>query len=93
MGWADLDNGDLLAAAAGQFDVFVTVDQNVQFQHNLAALPLAVIILVCRSNRPEALRPYAPAVEQVLAGLSGRPMIRIEPDLRIEVVTPSGPTP
>ncbi len=36
MGWAKLENGDLLRAAEGQFDVFITTDQNLRYQQNLA---------------------------------------------------------
>jgi hypothetical protein len=32
LGWSDLENGDLLAAAEGRFEVFVTTDQNLQYQ-------------------------------------------------------------
>lgn len=28
-GWAGLENGELLRRAPGQFDVFVTMDQNI----------------------------------------------------------------
>ena len=31
MGWATIKNGELLALAAQQFDVFVTVDRNLSF--------------------------------------------------------------
>ena len=31
MGWTTLKNGELLALASGQFDVFVTVDRNLSF--------------------------------------------------------------
>ena len=30
MGWSDLENGDLLRAAEGRFDLFVTTDQNLR---------------------------------------------------------------
>ena len=32
MGWAGKENGELLALATGQFDVFLTVDRNLSFQ-------------------------------------------------------------
>jgi Protein of unknown function (DUF433) len=35
MGWTTIVNGRLLALAAEQFDVFVTVDRNLSFQQNL----------------------------------------------------------
>ena len=71
MGWSGLSNGVLLAQARPQFDAFLTVDQNVQFQQNLTTLPLPVAIIVAQGNRFETLAPYAPAVLDWL----GRPLI------------------
>jgi hypothetical protein len=45
MGWATLTNGELLDAAEGQFDVFVTTDQNLRYQQNLAGRSLAIVVL------------------------------------------------
>jgi len=45
MGWATLSNGDLLAAAERCFDVFITTDQNLRCQQNLAGRHLAILIL------------------------------------------------
>jgi hypothetical protein len=45
MGWAELDNGNLLATAERLFDVFITTDQNLRYQQNLAARRLAIIVL------------------------------------------------
>jgi hypothetical protein len=45
MRWATIKNGDLLALADKQFDVFVTVDRNLSFQQNLDAFPIAVVVL------------------------------------------------
>jgi predicted nuclease of predicted toxin-antitoxin system len=60
-GWSGVENGELLRLAATRFDVFVTADQNLQFQQNLSALPLTVAVLVARNNKLESLR--APAAE------------------------------
>lgn len=77
-GWSALSNGTLLARAAEQFDVFVTVDQNVQYQQNLKALPLPVIMLVVQDNRFETLAPLAPAVLDLLDRPLPREVIRVE---------------
>ena len=45
MGWSGLKNGELLAAAESQFDVFVTTDQNLRYQQNLQDRKLAVLLL------------------------------------------------
>ena len=37
-GWSDLDNGDLIDLAAQEgYEVFVTTDQGMRYQQNLAA--------------------------------------------------------
>ena len=77
VGWSSVENGELLRRAAGQFDVFLTADQNLQFQQNLGALPLTVITLVARTNKLEELRPLVPELLKRLATLQGRTFVRI----------------
>ena len=60
MEWATIKNGELLALAAAHFDVFVTVDRNLAFQQNVAALPIAVIVLSAKSNRLTDLKALVP---------------------------------
>jgi len=60
MGWTTIKNGELLALAAEQFDVFVTVDRNLSFQQNLVAFSIAVIVLHAKTNRLADLRPLVP---------------------------------
>jgi hypothetical protein len=88
MGWASLSNGRLLAQSGAGFDVFLTVDQNIQFQQNLASLPLPVVILVASDNRLATLTPYAPAVLQALSGPMTRELIRVESSGRISRILP-----
>lgn len=45
-GWATLQNGDLLTAAEQNgFDLLITTDQNLKYQHNLPARRMAIIVL------------------------------------------------
>ncbi len=60
MGWTTIKNGELLALASAQFDVFVTVDRNLAFQQNVASLSMAVVVLCAKSNRLADLTPLAP---------------------------------
>jgi len=60
MGWASIENGQLLALAAREFDVFVTIDRNVAFQQNLTTLPIPVIVLRAPTNRLAGLRLLVP---------------------------------
>lgn len=52
LGWSALTNGDLLAAAEAQFDLFLTTDQNIRYQQNLTGLRLAILVLPT-TNWPE----------------------------------------
>ena len=45
MGWSELANGDLLAAAEADFDALITTDQNLRYQQNLTGRRLAILVL------------------------------------------------
>ena len=60
MGWSTVRNGELLALAANQFDIFLTVDRNLSFQQNVPAFAIAVIVICAKSNRLSDLRPLVP---------------------------------
>jgi len=62
MGWSGITNGKLLRLAEQQFDVFITIDKNMQHQQNLASSTMAIIVLNCLSNRIDDLLPFGPAV-------------------------------
>jgi hypothetical protein len=53
-----------VAAASGPraFEVFVTADQNPEFQQNLAGSSLLVMVLVARRNALEDLLPLVPGL-------------------------------
>jgi hypothetical protein len=57
MGGSGIKNGRLLQRAAAEFDCFLTVDRNLQFQQRIDALPLAVLVMQAVDNRLETLRP------------------------------------
>jgi hypothetical protein len=65
-GWSTIRNGELLALAEKEFEVFVTVDRNLSFQQNLPAFAIAVIVLRAKSNRLSELLPLVP---QLLASI------------------------
>ena len=69
-GWSGIKNGKLLALAAAGFDAFVTVDKNLPYQQNTAALPIAVVVLDAKSNELSYLLPLMPALEAVLKNLA-----------------------
>ena len=55
-----------------------TADQNLEFQQNLAKLPIAVVVLVARKNRVQDLEPLLPQLAEVLNQLVPR-TLRIVP--------------
>jgi predicted nuclease of predicted toxin-antitoxin system len=59
-GWSGLKNGELLRKAESDYDVFVTTDQNLQFQQRLTDYALGVIVLAAQSNRLADLVPLVP---------------------------------
>jgi hypothetical protein len=86
-GWAALGNGALLReAAAAAFDLFVTVDQNLQYQQNLAALPLPILVLVSPSLDVDVLARCAPYLASTLSEVAAAKqsnrhlLVRISPD-------------
>ena len=76
-GWSGVKNGKLLALAATQFDVFLTVDQNIEFQQNLTALPIAVAVLVVRRTRIQSIEPLVPEVLALLQQLPVRVLRKV----------------
>jgi hypothetical protein len=60
MGWAGIENGELLTRASNNFDVFVTVDRNLSFQQNIGSVPIGVIVLRARTNRLSDLKRILP---------------------------------
>ena len=69
-GWASIKNGKLLALAAGEFDVLLTADKGMEYQQNLATLPIAILIVLARSNRIDDLACAIPAILAALAELA-----------------------
>lgn len=49
-GWSNLVNGDLLEVAEREgYELLITTDQNLQYQQNLTARRLAIIVLLSTS--------------------------------------------
>ncbi len=69
MGWADLDDGPLLDAMSGHFDVLVTVDKSLPMQQRLDNRTFAVTVLRARTNRLVDLLPLVPALRRAIEEL------------------------
>jgi len=60
--WRHSKDGPLLAYAQEEFDVFITIDRNLEHQQNLASLKLGFVVARVRSNE---LVHYVPIFEQL----------------------------
>ncbi len=49
LGWSNLKNGELLAAAETSFDLLITTDQQLRYQQNLSGRKLAILVLLTTS--------------------------------------------
>jgi hypothetical protein len=63
LGWAQLENGKLLAAAeASGYDALITVDKGFAEQQNMTARRISVILLDTRDTDIDGLIPLVPAL-------------------------------
>ena len=77
--WAGLENGVLLAQAdAAGFSVFLTGDQNLEFQQNISRRRLGVVVLRAGSNALEDLLPLMPAVLMAIEAVQPGQVVRVE---------------
>lgn len=75
-GFKGLENGNLLRAAAGKYDVLITVDRNLPYQQNLTDLEIA--ILSAKRNSYVRLKPLIPQALTALATIKSREIILIQ---------------
>jgi hypothetical protein len=72
MGWRGITNGMLLALAEADFDVFVTLDQNLEYQQNIPKIKLGFLVIKVPDNKIGFYEPIfaamCAAAEQIVAG-------------------------
>jgi predicted nuclease of predicted toxin-antitoxin system len=78
MNWSAIKNGDLLrlAAAAG-FDAMITNDRGMEYEQNLGALPIAVVVILVKANTIEAIRPLCGELLATLARVRPREFVKL----------------
>lgn len=76
-GLAGKKNGDLLNLADARFDVFLTVDQGLEYQQNLSGRKIAILIVRSRSNRFIDVQQHASACIEALNSIQPGQLIRI----------------
>jgi predicted nuclease of predicted toxin-antitoxin system len=76
-GWTGKKNGELLRLAEQEFDVFITMDKNLEHQQNLRALNIAVIVVRARSNAYRVVAPLMPEVNEALRVIQSGQVIHV----------------
>jgi hypothetical protein len=68
-GWSGLNNGDLLTAAedAG-FDLFITADQELRYQQNLAGRSMALLVL--STNNWKHIKAAVAPIRDAISGIA-----------------------
>jgi hypothetical protein len=77
-GLAGKKNGELLIAAEQfGFEVFLTIDRGVEYEQNLQARLLAIIIVYAKSNRLGDLLPHVPAIQGALTSIRPGQLVKV----------------
>jgi predicted nuclease of predicted toxin-antitoxin system len=63
LGWLGKKNGELLRLITeNSFELFVTVDKNLQYQQNLEPVAVTIVVLRAKDNRRETLSILIPKI-------------------------------
>ncbi len=66
-GWHSFKNGELLKLAEAEFDLFITSDQNIRYQQNLAGRRIAILEL--STNKLRRLQAAAALLQSAIASM------------------------
>ena len=66
-GWGGIKNGELLRLAEPGFDLFITTDQNIRYQQNLAGRRIPILEL--STNNIRRLRAAASLIQSSVAAM------------------------
>lgn len=77
MGWAGIENGELLPLIASKFDAFITIDSNMRYQQNMSGRSFALMVLKAHDNTIETLLPLMPQVSAALPFLVAAQIVKI----------------
>ena len=76
-GWSGITNGELLQRMGTEYDALVTMDHGIEFQQNLAAVSVGILLVRAPSNRMVHLLPLVPAILEALPALKPGQLHRI----------------
>ena len=78
MGWSSKRNGELLRLMVAEgFEALLTVDRNLEFQQNVRASGMGVVLVIATTNRLKELRPLVPAMLAAIAEIKPGQVIKV----------------
>jgi hypothetical protein len=66
LGWHRLPDDELVEKVNGNFDIFVTIDRGLEFEHNLFRLSFVIVNAHVTKNQVEFYRQLLPELEAVV---------------------------
>jgi predicted nuclease of predicted toxin-antitoxin system len=78
-GWSGKKNGELIHLMSGTIEVFLTADQNLQYQQYLNTITFSIIVLIERDNRLPTLLPLMSQVQTILETIRPGQLIEVRP--------------
>lgn len=77
LGWQTFENGSLIAAAeADGFEVIITTDQNLKYQHNLQRRTISILVLA--STSWPRIRENASSIREALDNIAPASFLEIK---------------
>ena len=77
MGWSGKKNGALLQLMTDVFDVFITIDNNLEDQQQLTSQPIGFIVLNAVNNKLATLQLLMPKVLEALETIQAGQVVKI----------------
>jgi predicted nuclease of predicted toxin-antitoxin system len=75
-GWGGIKNGELIRLAEGEFELFITADQNLRYQQNLAGRRLPILQL--STNDLRRIQAAAVQIQKAVAGIQSGEFQQLE---------------
>ena len=75
-GWGGIKNGELLRLAEAEFQLFITSDQNIRYQQNLAGRQISILEL--STNDLRRIQNAASLVQSAVGTIQPREFRRLE---------------
>ena len=75
--WNGIKNGRLLRLIETKFDVFITVDRGLEYQHKINRVKIGIVVLEAHDNSLPTLEPLVPEILSVLNRIRAGQVVRV----------------